>query len=217
MKTTIYWNTVAGQLREVLKELMAEPLLAPFRLVGGTCLSLQIGHRVSVDIDLFTDAAYNTIDFHNLDHYLRRKYPYVSKPTPGPVGMGRSYFLGNSEYDAVKLDLYYTDSFIRDIVAFDSIRMASIEEIIAMKLDVIQRTGRKKDFWDLHSLLDKYSITQMLDLHRERYSFNHDAFTILNNLTDFSLADDDPDPVCLQGKHWEFIRLEIAEAIKEHR
>lgn len=57
---------------------MAEPLFALFRLVGGTALSLQLGHRLSVDLDLFTDAPYDSLDFQTLDRYLREQYPYVS-------------------------------------------------------------------------------------------------------------------------------------------
>ena len=44
-----------------------------FRLVGGTGLSLYRGHRESVDIDLFTDAPYDSIDFDKIDSFLRSK------------------------------------------------------------------------------------------------------------------------------------------------
>ncbi|MHA4810029.1 nucleotidyl transferase AbiEii/AbiGii toxin family protein [Flavitalea flava] len=192
---------------------MNEPLFEPFRLVGGTSLSLQLGHRLSVDVDLFTDAKYGSLDFHALDAFLRSKYKYVSKPTPGIVGMGRSYILGDNPQEAVKLDLYYTDPFIRDIKKADVIRLASLEEITAMKLDVVQRRGRKKDFWDLHILMDQFSLTEMLSLHKERYPYSHDENLIINHFTDFSLADEDFDPICLLGKHWEIIKSEIAEIV----
>ncbi len=50
----LYWNTVSPLLEEILKDFMKDEVFLPFRLVGGTALSLQIGHRISVDIDLFT-------------------------------------------------------------------------------------------------------------------------------------------------------------------
>ena len=59
----MYFNTIEEQLKSALYLLMKEPLFAPFRLVGGTSLSLQLGHRRSIDIDLFTDAPYDTISF----------------------------------------------------------------------------------------------------------------------------------------------------------
>jgi len=121
----IYWNTVTEPLRKSLELLMSASLFEPFRLVGGTSLSLQLGHRFSVDLDLFTDAPYGSPDFEALDVYLRAHYKYVSKPTSGFVGMGRSYILGESQQEAVKVDLYYTDPFIRETELFQGLFTAS--------------------------------------------------------------------------------------------
>lgn len=66
----MYWNTVSPILKEVLLDLMNQSIFQPFRLVGGTALSLQIGHRMSVDIDMFTDAEYGSIDFDEILNYL---------------------------------------------------------------------------------------------------------------------------------------------------
>ena len=82
---------------------MAEPLFNQFRLVGGTALSLQRGHRVSIDIDLFTDEEYKSIDFNQIDEYLRREFDYVSPAKlPENIGMGASYILGNSPDESLK-------------------------------------------------------------------------------------------------------------------
>ena len=72
----MYWNTVSPILEEVLLDLMENAIFRPFRLVGGTALSLQIGHRMSLDIDMFTDASYGSIDFDEIRVYLENKYPY---------------------------------------------------------------------------------------------------------------------------------------------
>lgn len=72
--------------------------------------------------------------------------------------MGRAYLIGEDKKYAFKLDIFYTDSFIQPPYVEDSIHMATIEEIIAMKIDVISRKGRKKDFWDIHEFLEKYTI-----------------------------------------------------------
>lgn len=204
----LYWNTVNGLLKEVLIEVMQHPEFDPFRIVGGTSLSLQLGHRISVDIDLFTDATYGTIDFQVIDKFLKKRYDYVMT-SGGLPGMDTSYFVGSSADDAIKIDLYYTDTFIQPSILQDSIRLASVEEIIAMKLDVVLRGGRKKDFWDLHALLDEYSLKDMLRLHQSRYSFAHDEEKIRQNMTDFRAADDDFQPICLQGKYWELIKYDI--------
>jgi hypothetical protein len=213
MPAKLYWNTVSPLLKSILLQLMSCELFKQFRLVGGTALSLQIGHRVSVDIDLFTDATYDSINFNAIDNYLRETFPYVTDPAAGPVAMGRAYFIGASEVEAIKLDLYCTDLFIQPELIIENTRMATIEEIVAMKVDVVQRGGRKKDFWDLHELIEIYSPEQMIDLHYQRYPYSHDEATIRSNFVDFSNADDDFEPICLQGKHWELIKLEIIEHI----
>lgn len=74
----MFWNTVTPLLKNILLNLMSSEIFDPFRLVGGTSLSLQIGHRMSVDIDLVTDAAYDSLDFTQIDEYFRKNYHYVS-------------------------------------------------------------------------------------------------------------------------------------------
>jgi hypothetical protein len=212
------WNTVTPLLRSALELLMSEPLFNSFRLVGGTSLSLQFGHRESIDIDLFTDLPYGSIDFNAIDKYLRQCYAYVSPAVlPGIISMGMSYIVGTAPDKAYKLDLFYTDEFIEPFITIDNVRMATMNEIIAMKLDIVQRKGRKKDFWDLHQFIGKVTVGEMLALHKKRYPYNHNEDLILANLTDFSLADNDFDPVALDGNHWELIKLDFVELLEGYR
>ena len=128
--------------------------------------------------------------------------------------MGKSYLIGDHRDNAVKLDVFHADGFITPEIIEDGIRLASVEEIIAMKLDVVQREGRKKDFWDLHELLSDYGVGKMLQMHEQRYPYGHDSASILRNFTNFERADDDFDPICLRGKYWEFIKEDIKEAVE---
>lgn len=210
----MHWKTVNPLLRDSLLKLMEAEEFKVFRLVGGTALSLQIGHRLSVDIDLFTDEDYGSIDFDLLEKYLMKNFPYADKGFGGIAGMGKSFLIGTDRDNTVKLDVYYSNErFIEDAVEIEGVRMASIEEIIAMKVDVVLRGGRKKDFWDLHELLPKYNINKMLSLHKKRSEYTHDEEKILKNFTDFTSADDDFDPECLKGKYWEFIKEDIQDAV----
>ena len=194
---------------------MNAPIFQNFRLVGGTALSLQIGHRESIDIDLFSDAEYGTLNFKEIEDFLRNNFDHVDF-LDVPPAMGKAYFVGNNENSTIKLDIFYTDTFIQPYIEEDGIRMATIEEIIAMKVDVIQRGGRKKDFWDLHHLLNSYSISQMIALHEQRYPFNHDKDLIIQNFILFEQADDDFDPICYKGKYWAFIKEDFEEIIKNN-
>ena len=209
----LYYNTVNNFLKKSLLQLMAADEFASFRLVGGTALSLQMGHRKSINIDLFSDVAYGEIDFDSIEKYLVLNFSYVDHFSNSIPGIGKSYLIGENKDNAVKLDIFYTDKFIQLVFIEDSIKMASVEEIIAMKLDVIQRGGRKKDFWDLHELFENYNLAQMLALHEQRYPYSHDRELIINNFTNFNYADDEFNPICYRGKYWEFIKEDIEEII----
>jgi hypothetical protein len=73
----------------------------------------------------------------------------------------------------------------------------------------------KKDFWDLHELLEFYTIPQMLRFHEERSPYSHDFNEILRNFTNFETADNDFEPICLKGKYWELIKLDFVEEIEK--
>jgi hypothetical protein len=211
MPNKLHYNVVNDLLLQVLKDLMINPIFDSFRLVGGTALSLFIGHRESVDIDLFSDADYGSIDFQAIDIFLKSNYSFYQSNNFEAIGMGKSYLIGNNKDNCIKLDLYYTEPFFDDIAMIDNIRLASVEEIIAMKVDVIQRTGRKKDFWDLHEFIEEYSLSEMIFLHQKRYPYNHHPDLIKQNFTQFLEADDDFDPICLKGKFWEIIKLDMID------
>lgn len=213
----LYWNTVTPLLQASLKLIMSSPLFTTFRLVGGTSLSLQKGHRQSLDIDLFTDAQYGTVYFEAITIFLNQNFAYVDYVKDNLISMGRSYYVGKNERESVKLDIYYTDPYIREFIIVEGIRLAHVEEIVAMKVEVLQNVGRKKDFWDLHELLDDFSVDAMIALHAERYPYSHDHELIKTKFTDFTVADEDFEPVCLRGKPWELIKLDLMEAVKGAR
>jgi len=212
----LYYSTVNKLLKESLIQLMQSKIFDNFRLVGGTALSLQIGHRESIGIDLFSDADYGSLDFRAIEIYLKDNFQYVDF-LDTISAMGKSYSIGENKENTIKLDLYYTDDYIQPAIEVDGIRMATIEEIIAMKLEVIQGGGRKKDFWDLHELLRSHDLRQMLDLHEQRYPYSHDKDLIIKNFTSFEQADEDFNPICFKGKYWEFIKEDFEEIILQFK
>jgi hypothetical protein len=211
MGNKLYYNTLNPLLLNCLKAIMAAREFDVFRLVGGTALNLYRGHRESVDVDLFSDASYDSIDFSAIDKFLNKTYSYVDSNAYEVAGMGKSYYIGKNKDDCVKLDLFYTNRFIQQYILIDGIRLASVEDIIAMKIDVISRGGRKKDFWDIHDLKDDYSFEEMLALYKQRYPYTHDGDQIRKYFVNFENADDDFEPICLKGKHWELIKLDIID------
>ena len=210
MQNDLYLNTVTPLLWNTLNKLMSHNLFEPFRLVGGTALSLQLGHRRSDDIDLFTDSEYGSIDFKLIQSYLRTTFPYCAGDCGEVVGFGASYMIGESEEGAVKLDLFYTEPFIRPIRKTGPIRLTSLEDIVAMKLDIMGRGGRKKDFWDIHELHNYFTIKEMLRLYEERFPYNYTSEEIIAGLRNFEIADTEPDPKCLKQKTWQKIKSDFS-------
>lgn len=208
--TGLHYETVTPELKQILFRLMASLLFEPFRLVGGTSLSLRFGHRMSIDIDLFTDAEYGSLDFLMIEKSLQQEYTYYYKADTTDI-------VGDSAEKAVKLDLFNSDPFIREADNIDMIRIAHVDDVVAMKIDVISRGGRKKDFWDIHYLLDFFSLKDMIALHKKRSEWTHNESEILSGLLDFSLADEMPDPMCLLHKDWDFIKMDFIDTINTGR
>ena len=207
-----FWTTVSPILKEVLEDLMIDDLFSPYRVVGGTALSLQYGHRMSVDIDLFTDVDYDSLNYDLYYDYFNYKYPYVKYGNLKNVAFGTYFIVGYSEENSVKVDIYYTDDFIFDEIKNENIRMASDKEIIAMKLNVLLNGGRKKDFWDLHYFLNKYTIDEMISFYEKRYPYNGIS-TLKNQFINFENAEYDVEPICLLNKSWEIIKLDFYEKL----
>jgi hypothetical protein len=185
---------------------MNNSLFHNFRLVGGTALSLQLGHRMSID-----DMPYGTIPFDDIDDFLLHSFEKLDHFKEKNPGIGKSYTLGNNAGETLKLDIYYTHDYFDKPLTVDNIRMATTAEIAAMKMDVIQRGGRKKDFWDVHEMLRIHDLESMIGFHKTRYPYTHELDLLKKQLINFSMADKDFEPICLGGKYWEFIKEDIAE------
>lgn len=159
----LFQSTVENSTLELLKKLMMDEVLNNFVLVRGTALALQIGHRSSVDIDLFSIEAFNESE---LADYLFRTYSFkldfISKNTL------------KGEIDNVQLDcIAHQYPWIKQVNLEDEIRMASFDDIAAMKLNAIVGNGtRIKDFIDIAYLSSKIPFKKMLDGYEEKYNAN---------------------------------------------
>jgi hypothetical protein len=211
----LYTNTVSLLLLDILHKLMDIPELSSFRVVGGTALGLQLGHRESDDIDLFTDAVYGSVDFEAIDKKIRENFVYVDAPVPGLSRPGMPCFIGSSVKEFIKVDLFHTDPFRFPEIIQDNIRLAALEDIIIMKLGIIagEPGGRKKDFWDIHELLDRFTLESMINLYMQHSFADLTLAEILGKLTFFTQADNDFTPRCLRGKYWELIKLDFEEEV----
>lgn len=194
-------RTVDPATFSLLKELMGLPILEPFYLVGGTALALQIGHRKSIDLDLFCD-----VD-HDQDEILK------SLPSPKEeFGRGK-VFLGLYVQE-VKCDFVrFMFPRIEELVIEEEVRMASPLEIAGMKLWAITRRGAKKDFIDLYYLMKQFSLEEMMAFFRKKFP-SIEPFMVIRSLTYFIDAEEEVDPEMFEDISWEEMREDIKQKVE---
>jgi len=115
MASNLHYNTVTPLLLSVLKTLMAAKEFDPFRLIGGTALSLYRGHRNRSILIYSLMLHMIPLTLEQIDSFLRKTYTYVDTNEYKAIGMGKSYYVGENKDECVKLDLFYTDDFIQDV------------------------------------------------------------------------------------------------------
>ena len=159
----LHYETITPATRELLNRLMSDDRLQDFVLVGGTSLALQLGHRLSVDLDLFTDADFNE---ETLRSYLEKNYHFQAD------FMERSTVKG--EIDGVQIDcIAHCYPWLKPCRQEDGLRLAQLEDISAMKLNAIAGNGtRIKDFIDMAYLSSLFSLQQMLGFYEQKYHSN---------------------------------------------
>lgn len=152
--------TVASGTLGLLGRLQAEPLLCSTRLVGGTALSLQIGHRVSDDLDLFSVAP---LDGMAVQRMLVDKYGFV------PTIIEDNTLIGFIQ--GVKIDvIYHPFPWLEKAIEEDGFRIATKKDIAAMKMHAIINSGKRpKDFVDIAFLSMHFSYNDIKRLLLRRY------------------------------------------------
>ena len=154
----MYQETVTPELFEVLNKLMALETLAPFRLVGGTAISLQIGHRKSIDTDIFCN---EQVSKQRIVAAIQSNFiNTICRPT--------SYCI-NAVINNVKIDIYdeWSIPFKKPIVNQDGIRLADLEDLAVFKLTALTERREKKDYVDLYFLFKQFGGLHILEQHKE--------------------------------------------------
>ena len=195
---------------------MAHPAFKDFYLVGGTSLALQRGHRLSIDIDLFTCVPYSEMNTTEIKAALLEMFPYTDRIEElHHSQMVYSMYVGDSKEDCVKLDLCYDDALIFPLIEVDGLRIASEKEIAAMKiLAITQAEQRRKDFWDIHELLESYTLSEMIDWGIQRYPWSITNESVKDGIERLPYIKDFTEVVCMKGKYWEFIVEDFLDEAK---
>jgi Nucleotidyl transferase AbiEii toxin, Type IV TA system len=208
-------ETVSSPLLEGLIVLMEMKTIKTHRLVGGTALALQIGHRASIDIDLFSDGK-TDYDAVQEELYERFGNKFIKGRTiSSSLSKGIAIYLNNVKTDI----LDWKARFIRPFILDEQIRLASKEDIIPMKFNTFLCSPElaryeKKDFVDLANLMKEYSLQQMMQLYNEKYPNElMSSRLMIEGLQLSEMADKKVMPKMLNGETWEDTKKQIEESI----
>lgn len=199
-------QTVDPHTLELLRAMMAEPLFADLRLVDGTALALQYGHRKSVDLDLFgkmpadEDEMKNALDTIGVVQVLKEAERI------------RVYMIDDVKVDFVDYTRY---PWIDAPIIEDGIRLASPRDIAAMKINAIEGRGSMKDFIDIYFLLHHFSFEKILGCYSQKYP-EHSIFRALMSLTYFEDAESQFMPMMFEPVRWPEVREYISKVVKDY-
>lgn len=198
----LFFETVDAETVNLLKRLQQLPAFSALRLVEGTSLALQIGHRKSIDLDLFGAI---TADEYEVAEQLEKLGKITILRKSKNINI---YLINGIKVDIVNYQYKWLENSIND----SGLILADSKDVSAMKLAAITGRGTKKDFIDLFFLLNKYSLQQMLDFYTQKYN-DGSEFLVLKSLSYFEDADLDEDPVMLNTLHWETVKSTISSTL----
>ena len=169
------FRTIEPHTLELLRHLMQVPEFSGLRLVGGTALALQYGHRTSVDLDLFGHAELENDEFLSLLQTISTDIRVLNERRNI-----HQYFINGVKVDFVN----YAYPWLDDAHTEEGIRLATPPDIAAMKVNAIEGRGSRKDFVDMYVLLQHYSLSQILDFYKQKYP-EHSEFRAWRSLVYF--------------------------------
>lgn len=200
-------QTVQPDTLELLKAISAQPEVKELRLVGGTALALQYGHRQSVDLDFFGKLPE---DKDELIDVVRR----VGDVTV----LNRSKIILQMVVNQVKVDFvdYSRYPWIDEPILEEGFVLASDKDIAAMKINAIMGRGTRKDFIDLYVLLQHYSLAQIMDFYRQKYP-EFSEYRALLSMTYFDDAEMQDMPLMFIKTPWESMKTSIIQAVEAYQ
>ena len=198
----LHTETVARSTLELLKMLESESVMSNFNLAGGTSLALYLGHRISVDLVLFTPESF---DAGKLEIFLRDKHGFRTD------FMEKNTLKGT--IDGVKIDcITHSYGYLEKPYTESDIRLYSMEDIVAMKLSAIADNGsRLKDFIDIAFLSTRFPFNSMLRLYERKFPGSN-LIRPFKAITYFDDIDFEEDIVMLNGKYdWKLIERRLID------
>jgi predicted nucleotidyltransferase component of viral defense system len=199
----LHHSTIESKTFGLLVEIFKIPFIRQrFALAGGTSLALQIGHRTSIDLDLFSPNSFIPSEIESL---------LFEDPSIKYEAMGKSERMLFCNINKVKCDFVHEPfPLIEPFIEIENVKLYSVADIAAMKMHTICGREKKKDFFDLYALLQLYSWDQLLIWFKQKYGESQ-LFFLWKSISYFSDADEDVDinGIGPYSISWEDVKREI--------
>ncbi len=191
----MHFSCLPPEARELLKKLNKTVCAHEAVLAGGTGLALHIGHRMSVDLDFFTQKAFST---EKVFQEMKRLglTPKVLEESEGSLTV---------TVDGIKVSMFvYPYPFAEAMKEAEGVPVAGVIDIAAMKIIAISQRGAKRDSFDLYFVLQDIPFRKVAENMIRRFGADRiNPIHIGKSLVYFSDADADPEPRLL-GKDKPF-------------
>ncbi len=175
----------------LIQQLQALPKLKEFYLVGGTSLALQLNHRTSIDIDLFTENNFQNSTL--IDYIQASGFNIDVKFDFENTIIG---FINSIKVDFIR----HAYPLVKPPLTEEGITYLGKEDIAAMKLNAISNSGKRlKDFIDVYFLLEHFSLSEMIEFYKIKYP-NFNPLIPLKAINYFDDIDPEMDPPKLKHK-----------------
>ncbi len=199
-------NAVEPSTLELLKKICAIHSLDHFALGGGTNLALRMEHRLSLDLDFFTNSEFSNQKIFQLITTNFRKVELLFE-------QNQTMMFSINE---IKVDfVLYPFNWLQQFEQIKDSRLLSVADIIPMKLQALSNRFSKKDFWDIAFLLNDFPLSKMIEIFVTKFPQIDPGF-IIHSLVAFEEAEKEPDPICVKPITWKEIKLQLEGAVIDY-
>lgn len=207
-----HWEALTPKTRDAFHACAQLPFIRNFYLAGGTGLALHLGHRFSVDLDFFTDAA-DSVDA-KMRRTLKQKF---QKPSLELVHDKDATFVAKWQAVGISFFELHEQPLVERTIEVDGIALASLGDIGALKLSAAFSRATRKDLVDLYYILQNLSLEKLFRVAAKKFPHTPSfPVTALWALAYFDDADKLPMPRMIDKTPWaqmkKFLRKQAADA-----
>jgi len=204
----MFLSVITNEIKRAIDLLSEFKFMQPFYLAGGTGCALHIGHRISEDLDFFSQTEFSQFRIQNT---LKSHGKFIVDYSDSRTITGR--------FEQTKISFFhYPYNLLEETSGFLNLRISSLKDIGCMKIDAISSRGSRRDFVDLYYILKSsgMGLKDFLVIFQKKYGReNINLVHITKSLVYFEDADEDPELKMLDRYSWQEVKVFFHDQIKD--